>query len=81
LINRVVEPQALDREVRQLATKLIQNNSAESMALTKKLIAEVQGLSLMDGLSLASAMNAQARSTEDCKKGIAAFLSKSELKW
>lgn len=81
LINRVVEPQALDREVRQLATRLIQNNSGQSMALTKKLIAEVQGLSLTDGLSLASAMNAQARGTDDCRKGIAAFLSKSELKW
>lgn len=81
LINRVVEPQALDREVRQLATRLIQNNSGQSMALTKKLVAEVQGLSLTEGLSLASAMNAQARGTDDCKKGIAAFLSKSELKW
>jgi hypothetical protein len=26
-------------------------------------------------------MNAQARATVDCKKGIAAFLNKQELRW
>jgi methylglutaconyl-CoA hydratase len=32
-------------------------------------------------LALAASANAHARATDDCKKGIAAFLSKQELTW
>jgi methylglutaconyl-CoA hydratase len=51
------------------------------MQLTKQLIAQVQSLSLEEGLEQAATMNAHARATEDCKAGIAAFLNKQELKW
>jgi methylglutaconyl-CoA hydratase len=32
-------------------------------------------------LDYAAEMNAHARSTDDCKKGIDAFLNKNEIKW
>jgi methylglutaconyl-CoA hydratase len=81
LIFKVVEAKDLEASVLDFAQELIRNNSAQSMQLTKQLIADVQSLSLNDALDLASTMNAQARATEDCKKGIASFLNKQELRW
>lgn len=81
LINKLVTPEKLAEEVNALALKLVQSNSAQSMMLTKQMIARVQSLPLEDALRYASEMNAQARNTEDCKRGIAAFLNKEKLSW
>jgi len=81
LITQVVAPQTLETEVNALAQKLITTNSASSMALTKQMIAEVQSMRLNEALAYASQMNAQARATDDCKRGIAAFLAKEKLMW
>lgn len=81
LITQVVPPEALEAEVNTLAQKLASGNSASSMALTKQMIAEVQSMKLDEALSYASQMNAQARATDDCKRGIAAFLAKEKIMW
>ena len=81
LINYVVKPETLEQSVFEFAMGLVNSNSGQSMQLTKQLMDQVQSLSLEDGLNQASIMNAQARATEDCKAGIAAFLNKQELKW
>lgn len=81
LINRVVRAEKLEQEVFEFASKLVTTNSADSMAFTKKLISEVPGRSLDDALNLAANLNAQARDTEDCKRGIAAFLNKEKIIW
>jgi methylglutaconyl-CoA hydratase len=81
LINQVVSAAELEQTVFEFASDLILNNSGQSMQLTKQLIAQVQSMSLEEGLEQAANMNAHARSTEDCKAGIAAFLNKKELKW
>lgn len=81
LISKVVERKDLEVSVFDFAQELIRNNSAQSMQLTKQLIANVQSLSLDNALDLAATMNAQARATEDCKKGITSFLNKLELRW
>ncbi|MBX2945943.1 MAG: enoyl-CoA hydratase/isomerase family protein [Cyclobacteriaceae bacterium] len=81
LINRVVPPDSLDQEVRAFASKLIVTNAAASMALTKRLISDVAGKSMDEALRLAAEQNAHARGTEDCKRGIAAFLNKEKIIW
>ncbi len=81
LINYVVPAATLEQKVINFATHLIQNNSGESMSFTKNMIAEVQNLSLEEGLQYAAEMNASARSGNDCKKGIAAFLNKEAIQW
>ncbi|MBX2954952.1 MAG: enoyl-CoA hydratase/isomerase family protein [Cyclobacteriaceae bacterium] len=81
LINRVVAPEGLEKEVWNFTTRLIATNSAASMALTKELIADTGGKSIEDALQLAASLNAHARSTEDCKRGIAAFLNKEKIIW
>jgi len=41
----------------------------------------VQNLPLAVALEHAATMNAEARATDDCKKGIAAFLNKEKISW
>ena len=81
LINKIVSPEKLAEEVNAFALKLAQSNSAQSMMLTKQMIGKVQSLPLEEALRYASEMNAHARNTEDCKRGIAAFLNKEKLSW
>lgn len=81
LINRVVAAAELDEAVDSFAKKLVAKNSGQSMGMTKQMIAHVQTLNLGDGLKYAAGQNAQARATEDCQKGIAAFLNKEKPSW
>jgi len=81
LINKMVEAEVLETSVAQYAEMLIENNASQSMSLTKEMIADVQAMSLNEGLQYAAEMNAKARATEDCQKGIASFLNKEKLKW
>jgi len=81
LINHVVADDAVEQHVLQLAKKLVEGNSAESMKLTKQMIAAVPSKPVEDALKYAAEMNANARGTDDCKRGIAAFLNKEKLTW
>ena len=51
------------------------------MSVTKQMIAKVQSLPLDEALDFAAEMNAKARASEDCKKGISAFLHKQKINW
>lgn len=81
VINWVVEADILEKTVKEYAQKLIRQNSGQSMALTKEMIGRVQEKSMEEGLEYAASMNAKARGSADCKKGIAAFLDKKQLDW
>lgn len=81
LVSFLVSKNELEKSVEAFALKMIHNNSGQSMELTKRLIADVQSMKLETALDHAAHQNAKARATEDCKKGIAAFLDKVELKW
>jgi methylglutaconyl-CoA hydratase len=81
LINKVVEASSLAQEVKSFALDLIQTNSEQSMGFTKQMIASVQSRSLEEALHYAAEMNARARATEDCKRGIASFLNKEPISW
>jgi methylglutaconyl-CoA hydratase len=81
LINDVYEKNNIEASVIKFATELCSSASASSLELTKKMIAQVQHLSLNEALDYAARLNAEARSTEDCKKGIAAFLNKEKMSW
>jgi len=81
MITKVVDKASLENEVNTLAQQLVASASGQSLAATKSLIDQVQGLSLRDALELAARSNAAARDTEDCKRGIESFLQKKDLKW
>ena len=81
LINQVVEENELKENVHQFATKLAKSTSSTSSALIKHLMYELPHLSVKEGLELAAKTNVEARKTDDCKKGVAAFLNKEKIKW
>lgn len=81
LINAVIPAHKLSSYVFEFATKLITSNSSYSMMLTKQMIAKVQSLPMDEALTFASEMNAKARASEDCQRGIAAFLNKEKISW
>ncbi len=81
LIHQVVSPDILDETVTEFAEKLISGNSALSMKLTKEMIKSIHNMELTTALNYAAKMNATARSTEDCRKGVGAFLKKEKIDW
>ncbi|HEV8512562.1 MAG TPA: enoyl-CoA hydratase-related protein, partial [Cyclobacteriaceae bacterium] len=81
LVNYLTPKDKLNESVLEFSQKLIKNNSTQSMSLTKQMIDQVQSMSLTDALAYAAKMNAEARGSDDCKKGINAFLSKRDLNW
>jgi methylglutaconyl-CoA hydratase len=81
LINRIAKKEVIQEEVLKFAQQLILSNSEYSMAVTKQMIAKVQSLELDDSLTFAAEMNAKARESEDCRKGISAYVSKEKITW
>jgi methylglutaconyl-CoA hydratase len=81
LINYVVSPDTLEAKVDEFAQKLIAGNSSNSMMITKQMLAQVQSFSLESALGYAAEMNAKARTSDDCRKGISAFLKKEKILW
>jgi methylglutaconyl-CoA hydratase len=81
LINYVVPDENLEETVKSFSLRLCEQNSGQSMNFTKRMIADVQGMSMKDALEFAAKMNAEARANEDCKKGIQAFLNKEKIIW
>ena len=81
LINKVSAKEKLESSVMDIAQSLVNTASADSLALTKLLINGVSDKSISEGFKWAAEMNAKARETNDCKKGIAAFLNKEKLNW
>ncbi len=81
LINWVTDAESLNDTVHEFALRLCREASGQSLALTKKMIAEVQDLGYEAGLEYAAEQNAHARAGEDCRRGIAAFLNKEKISW
>ena len=81
LINFISERTAIAEEVNQYAEKLVSKTSGESVSLTKRLINLAQNSTLEESLEQAVQFNATARASQDCKRGIAAFLNKEKLDW
>lgn len=81
IISGIIDPKIIEEEVHQFAVKLCKTTSAQSIATSKEMLAKVPELSLTDAIDYAANMNATARASEDCKKGIGAFLNKEKLSW
>jgi len=81
MVNYLVAAEKLEEEVEVFARKLCTQNSEQSMQRTKQMIADIRSMDFESALDYAAEMNAKARESEDCKKGIAAFLNKEKLAW
>lgn len=81
LVNFVEEPEKLEAAARDFAARLAESTSPASVALTKELLSRLPGMNLEEALVLAARTNVRARSSEDFKKGIGAFLDKTTPEW
>jgi len=81
LVTRAVPAADLDAEVDRLADEIAHETSGSAVALTKRLLADVPGMGLREGLDYAVQLNALARSTVDCRAGVRAFLDKVSPPW
>ena len=81
LITRVVKNDVIEAEVLKFASQLVTSNSEYSMSVTKQMMAKVHTLPLKEALAFAAEMNAKARESEDCKRGISAYMNKEKISW
>ncbi len=81
IFNFIESKETIQNAVYEFAQNLINKTSADSLRITKQLIANIQSLDIEDAFNLTAETNAKSRETDDCKKGIGAFLSKKEIKW
>ena len=81
LITFLAPKEELAANVRTYAQRLCRENSGQSMEVTKEMLARLPELALEEGLRYAAQRNAEARGSEDCRAGIAAFLSKEKIGW
>lgn len=80
LVNEIVPQVELGQRVRNLAEALLLN-SPQSLAATKRLMAEQHKAWLRAAMLAAIEANAQARETSDFREGVAAFLEKRKPAW
>ena len=81
LVNFLTPRAELADTVRTYAQRLCRENSAQSMEATKEMLAALPEMDLEEALRYAAQRNAQARSSADCRQGIAAFLNKEKMSW
>ncbi|SFP99996.1 enoyl-CoA hydratase/isomerase family protein [Hymenobacter arizonensis] len=81
LITFLSTKEELADTVNAYAQRLCRENSGQSMEVTKEMLARLPEMALEEGLRYAAQSNAEARGSEDCRKGIAAFLSKEKISW
>lgn len=81
IVNEVIDAEKIEEYVLAFAEKLSIETSANSIAATRAMIAEIQTYRPFDAMNYAAELNARVRMHDDCKRGIAAFLDKGEVKW
>ncbi len=75
LINRIFADENFEQSVKDYVA-VYQKVSRSAVVLSKKLMYQIDGLNFEASLRLGTEVNAIARMTEDCQKGIAKFLNK-----
>lgn len=80
LVQLLVEPGGLEGAVAEIGVE-IARASPDAIARTKSLFEMLRNVSLREGLRRAAEENAEARGTEECREGIAAFLEKRKPGW
>jgi methylglutaconyl-CoA hydratase len=73
LRRNVSEKRAFDRKVDAYA-RAFEKVSASAVALSKKLLYQMDGMAFVEAVQSGVDVNAIARMTDDCRQGIARFL-------
>ena len=75
LVNHAIPDEHFEEGVEKFAAAY-ENVSRSAVILSKKLLYEMDSLNFEDSIEAGAKANAEARMSEDCKKGIAKFLEK-----
>jgi methylglutaconyl-CoA hydratase len=75
LVNHVVSDDTFEEEVARYAA-VYEKVSRSAVIRSKRLLYETDSLSFEDAIEAGAKANAEARMSEDCRKGIAKFLEK-----
>lgn len=75
LLNKLVPKNEIQQYVFDFATQLAQQNSDSALALSKKLIADMQLFPIDEGVAFSAKMSAYNSASEDAKLGVAKFLN------
>ncbi len=81
LITFLTARESLAEDVQAYAQRLCRENSGQSMEVTKEMLASLPEMDLEEGLRYAARRNAEARGSDDCRRGISAFLNKEKISW
>lgn len=81
LINELAEEGQVVALAGQRARAMARHCSPGSIAATKALLERVRGLSTEEAMALAVEANLERRMSDECRRGVQAFLDKEELDW
>jgi methylglutaconyl-CoA hydratase len=77
LVNRIYPNEGFEGAVIEYASAY-SKLSATAVQLTKRLLYRMDNVGFDDSIAIGSEVNAEARMTEDCQRGISRFLDKSD---
>ncbi|MFC5829368.1 enoyl-CoA hydratase-related protein [Nonomuraea insulae] len=80
LLSRAVPEEDLDATVAHYA-EMLMKGGPEALAITKRLVREVPGVSFQEGLRRMTDLSAERFTSEEGQEGIAAFMDKRPPKW
>ena len=75
LVNHVVADETFEEEVARYAA-VYENVSRSAVIVSKKLLYDTDSMAFDDAIEAGAKANAEARMSDDCKKGIAKFLDR-----
>ncbi|MCH8567982.1 MAG: enoyl-CoA hydratase/isomerase family protein [Balneolales bacterium] len=81
LVTETVPAEEFEEKVNSITSDLIIKCSGQALAATKQLINKAGDLTFSEAIDAAVEVNAKARGTEDCQRGISAFLNKEKISW
>ncbi|MGF1533082.1 MAG: enoyl-CoA hydratase/isomerase family protein [Bernardetiaceae bacterium] len=82
IVHQIVETtEELQTRSLAFAQHLAQTNSSNAMQLTKKMLLQTADQDTEAAIEEGAELNARARQTPDCQRGIAAFLNKEKIIW
>lgn len=81
LIHGIFEPQTISQEIIQFATQLNNTTAGESIQYIKEMWRQTANMTMTESLEYACEINAKARASADCIRGIDAFLNKEKISW
>ncbi len=81
LVTGVFPSEQIKDKVEGLAQEICQQNSAASLQLTKKMLADIQDFPLENAIKFAARLSARARNTEEYLRGLKAQLDGKEVDW